>query len=72
MKIIVNSGRTVHTVKKAAVKAADGTYSRPIVEAHGPTRRIDVQDDEAKFLISRGFAREDKPPKEEPAAGEKK
>lgn len=77
MKIVVNAGRTVHTVEKPAVKQADGSYSRPIVKAHGPTRRIDMSDnDEAKRLIALGFAREDKPVEElepkDPKAGDKK
>lgn len=66
MKIVVNAGRTVHTVEKPAVKGADGGYSRPICKAHGPTRRLDLPADEAKLLIARGFAREDKPAPEAP------
>ena len=63
MKIVINGGRTVHVVEKPAVKMADGVYSRPKVKAYGPTHRIDVSDDEAAFLISRGFARKDEPVK---------
>lgn len=64
MKIVVNSGRTVHTVVEQAAKQADGTFSRPIVKAHGPTRRIEVSDKEGARLIALGFARKDEPAKE--------
>lgn len=76
MNIVVASGRTVHRAEKPAPKLADGAYGRPSLKAYGPTHLIkDVPDSEAKFLISRGFAREDKPaPVETPApkADEKK
>lgn len=72
MKIVVSNGRTVHTVAKAAAKQADGSYSRPIVKANGPTQLLDLPDEEAKFLISRGHARKFEEPKkveaEKPAA----
>lgn len=63
MKIVVNDGRTVHIVAKPAVKQADGKYSRPVVKAHGPTQLLDLPDDDAKHLISRGFARKFEEPK---------
>lgn len=63
MKIVVNSGRTVHTVAKAAVKQSDGKFSRPVCKANPPGHAVEVTDDEAAFLISRGFASKFEVPK---------
>ncbi len=63
MKIVVNPGRTIHTVAKAPVKQPDGSLSRPICKAHPPTFAIEVPDDDAKFLIERGFAKKFEVPK---------
>jgi hypothetical protein len=63
MKIVVNTGRTVHVVAKAANKTTDGSYARPTVKAHGPTMLIDVPEDDATHLVARGFATKYEPPK---------
>ena len=52
MKIVVNSGRVVHTLKSAPVKLADGAFSRPGVKANGPTQLLDLPDEEIARLMT--------------------
>lgn len=63
MKIVVNSGRTVHVAAKPGTRGADGSTVRPVVKAFGPTHLIDVSDEDAKSLIARGAAKKYEDPK---------
>lgn len=68
MKVIVNAGRTVRVGVKGTGVDPDGEKklgTRPKFKVYRPTNSLDLPNDEAKFLIERGFVREDKPIKEE-------
>lgn len=64
MKVIVNAGRTVRVGVKGTGTAPENEKSlgtRPQTKVYRPTNRIDLPANEAKFLMERGFVREDKP-----------
>ena len=70
MKIVVNSGHTVHVAKKPGIapKHDKDPGVRPEVKVYGPTHLIDttttsLSDDEAQRLIARGVAYKFEEPK---------
>jgi hypothetical protein len=75
MKIVINSGRTVHTTAKGGVTGKEKDLSdsvRPEVKICRQNELIELPDAEAKSLIARGHARKYEPPKVVEVEPEKK
>jgi hypothetical protein len=57
VRIIVNRGRSIMIAVKPGVVVNDESTTPPVRRVYGPTCLLEVPDEEAQYLIDRGFAR---------------